>query len=49
MEHTENSDERAWTDEGLFRVTSGESCGCNDSYYTDLLWELTDICLKRRI
>ena len=49
MEHTENSDERAWTDEGLFHVTSGESCGCNDSYYTDLLWDLTDICLKRRI
>lgn len=49
MEHTEKSEERAWTDEGLIRVTSEESCGCSDSYYTALLWELTGVCLKRRI
>lgn len=31
------SEERAWTDRGLIRVTSEESCGCSDSYYTALL------------
>lgn len=49
MVHAEHSDKRAWPNEGLFFVMPGESCGCNNSYYTGLLWESIHKCLKGRI